>query len=137
LASSQPVFYFQNGYEKYTISATVTNFGKTVADSVFYWSDYIVSEKNTSYNPSVRKEFSNVPFFVLPDNSFTISDTIKRRYIDPSGFRLVNEKARFFFYGEVRYKTIGGFDTLSFMSVNTSTSESGDFVSYGTFNKLK
>ena len=138
LASSAPSLRFDNGIPRNcTISVTVTNFGKTVADSVSYWFDCIVSDKNIPYNPSIRKEFSRIPFFLLPlpNNGFPITDTINNKYIDPTGMRLKNERIKVFFYGEVRYKSLGRFDTLQFMSV--STSASGDFESYGTFNKLR
>jgi len=136
LASSQPIISFYNGPgEKYTVYLTVTNFGKTVADSVFCWFKCIPSDKYISYNPKVKGEFSNISSFVLPAGYFQLSDTIKRKYIDPTGSRLVNERIKIFFYGEVRYKSLGRFDTLEFM--NVSTSASGDFESYGTFNKLR
>ena len=138
LAPSAPSLRFDNGvFRNCTISVTVTNFGKTVADSVSYWSKCIVSDKDIPPNPPLRKEFSKIPFFLLPlpNDGFPITDTINNRYIDPTGMKLVNERVKIFFYGEVRYKSLGRFDTLKFMSV--STSASGDFESYGTFNKLR
>ncbi|MGA9408621.1 MAG: hypothetical protein WBW71_15920 [Bacteroidota bacterium] len=136
LASSQPTLSFYNGPgEKYTVYLTITNFGKTVADSVFYWFNCVVSDKKIPYNPKVKKEFPNISFFVLPGAGFQVGDTIKRKYIDRTGMRLVNGRIKVFFYGEVRYKSLGRFDTLQFMSRNTS--DVGEFESYGTFNKLR
>ena len=113
------------------------NYGKTVADSVSCWSYYVVSEKNISYNPIIRKEFSKIPSFILPYEKSTIEDSIDERYLNSKNPELASKVKKFFFYGEVRYKTIGKFDTLEFMYVNTSISGTGDFESYGTFNKLR
>jgi hypothetical protein len=136
LAPIEIGFSFDNvNFKKCTISLSVKNYGKTVADSVSYWSHYVVSEKNISYNPVIRKEFSKIPYFILPYEKSPIEDSVDERYLNSKSAELASTVKRFFFYGEVRYKTIGRFDTLEFMYVNTSLL--GEFESYGTFNKLR
>jgi len=137
LAPNLPTFPFDHSYQSPIIYITITNFGKTVAESVFCWYNYIVSEKYIPDNPIIRKEFSKIPSFILPGGDSVIEDAIDRKYVNSDSSALASKKMKFFFYGEVRYKTIGKFDTLEFMYVNTSIKGTGDFIRYGTFNKLR